>query len=229
MAAAFAVSMCAFINALNYMTVANVLVFQAASPFVAALLAWACLHERLRPATLLAVGVSMCGVAIMVGGSLGPNDLIGDALSAVMSVAFAVTIVLARARPDMPVGVITALSMLIMTVMAAPWADLAPTPSNLVLLAAFGIGQMGVGSLLFTAGAKYVPAADAGLLSVLETVLGPLWVWLAVGEQPGNAVLIGGGLVLAAVAAAGIADQRWRAGTWTERAQPVGPSPPDAR
>jgi drug/metabolite transporter (DMT)-like permease len=101
--------------------------------------------------------------------------------------------------------------MLVMAVMALPWADLTPSPGDFALLAAFGIGQMGIGSLLFTAGAKWVPAADTGLLSVLETVLGPLWVWLAVDERPDPAVLAGGGLVLAAVFVAGLAEQRRRA------------------
>jgi len=211
MAVSFAVSMATFINALVYMRVANVLVFHAASPFFAALLAWVCIRERPRPATLLAVCLSLVGVAIMVAGAIGPNDLFGDALSAVMSLSFAITIVLARARPDLPMGAVTALSMLFMTLLALPWADLAPSTPDLALLAAFGIGQMGVGSLLFTAGAKRVPAVDAGLLSVLETVLGPLWVWLAVDERPDTAVLAGGGLVLGAVLMAGLAEQRRRA------------------
>jgi drug/metabolite transporter (DMT)-like permease len=210
MAVAFAVSMAAFINALTYMRVANVLVFQAASPFFAALLAWVFIRERPRPATLFAVCLSLGGVAIMVGGAIGPNDLIGDALSAVMALSFAISIVLARARPDMPMGAVTALSMLMMTVMALPWADLTPSLPDLALLAAFGIGQMGIGSLLFTAGAKRLPAADAALLSVLETVLGPLWVWLAVDERPDASVLAGGGLVLAAVLMAGLVEQRRR-------------------
>lgn len=211
MAAAFAVSMGAFINALEYMRVANVLVFHAASPFFAALLAWIFIRERPRPATLLAVCLSLIGVAVMVAGAIGPNDLIGDALSAVMALSFAVSIVIARAHPDLPMGAVTALSMLMMAAAALPWADLAPSPPDIALLAAFGIGQMGVGSLLFNTGAKRVPAADAGLFSVLETVLGPLWVWLAVDERPDNAVLAGGGLVLAAVFMAGLAEQRRRA------------------
>jgi drug/metabolite transporter (DMT)-like permease len=210
MAAAFALSMGAFINALTYMRVANVLVFHAASPFFAALLAWVFIAERPRGPTLAAIALSLCGVAIMVAGSLGPDDLKGDGLSAVMSLSFAVTIVLARASPNLPMAGVTALSMLLMAVASLPWADLTPSLPDLGLLAVFGIGQMGVGSLLFTAGAKRVPAADAGLLSVLETVLGPLWVWLAVDERPDPAVLAGGGLVLAAVLTAGLVEGRRR-------------------
>jgi drug/metabolite transporter (DMT)-like permease len=211
MAVAWSVSMVTFINALTYMPVANVLIFQAASPFFAALLGWAAIRERPRSPTLLAILVSLAGVAIMMSGALGPNDMKGDALSALMGASFAVTIVLARARPDLPMAAVTALSMAMTAAAAMPWAILTPTRQELALLAAFGIGQMGVGSLLFTAGAKRIPAADAGLFSVLETVLGPLWVWLAVDEQPDQSVLLGGGLVLAAVLMAGIAEQRRRA------------------
>ncbi|MBS0559118.1 MAG: DMT family transporter [Proteobacteria bacterium] len=211
MVVAWAVSMAAFISALSYMRVANVLVFQAAAPFIAALLAWVALGERPGGVTAAAIGVSMIGVVIMVSGSFGPNDLIGDALSVVMGLAFSVTIVLARGRPLMPLGTVTALAMLLAAGASLPWADLTPGWPAFLLLAAFGIGQQGFGTLLFTWGARRIPAADAGLLSVLETVLGPLWVWLAVDERPDANGLMGGTLVVGAVIVAGIAEQRRRA------------------
>jgi len=211
MVVAWALSMAAFISALTFMRVANVLVFQASAPFIAALLAWVALGERPGGATAAAIGVSLVGVAVMVSGSLGPNDLVGDALSVVMGISFAVTIVLARGRPQMPLGTVTALAMLLTAGGSLPWADLAPGWQPFLLLAAFGIGQMGLGTLLFTMGARRLPAADAGLLSVLETVLGPLWVWLAVDERPDANALLGGSLVIGAVIAAGFAEQRRRA------------------
>src|SRR5438105_4334077 len=86
---------------------------------------------------------------------------------------------------------------------AAPKAfarpGLPPAPSDLVLLALFGVGQMGLGLILFTAGVRLIPAADAGLITVLEVVLAPVWVWLAFGENPGPRALTGGAIVLAAV------------------------------
>ena len=94
--------------------VANVLVFQAASPFFAALLAWLWIGERPRAADFA------CGLRVAARRGdhgrrrVGPNDLIGDALSAVMALSFALTIVLARARSDMPMGAVTALAMLMM-------------------------------------------------------------------------------------------------------------------
>ena len=60
---------------------------------------------------------------------------------------------------------------------------------------------MGLGLLLFTAGVRLIPAADAGLITVLEVILAPVWVWLALGEDPGTRAMVGGTIVLAAVIA----------------------------
>jgi drug/metabolite transporter (DMT)-like permease len=199
MAAAFALSMTAFINALSVTRVANVLVFHAATPFVAAILAWIWIKERPQPLTLAAVCVSLFGVVIMVSGSTAPANLLGSALSGIMVVTFAMAIVLGRANPGQPMGAVTLLAMVFTALMALPFAGFDLSVGDFALLALFGIGQMGLGSRLFTAGVKFLPAADVGLISVLETVLGPLWVWLAVGEAPDQWALGGGGLVLGAV------------------------------
>lgn len=66
-------------------------------------------------------------------------------------------------------------------------------------LAIFGAGQIGLGLILLTIGARLIPAAQVALISLLEVVLGPLWVWLAVGERPGITTVIGGAIVVAAV------------------------------
>jgi drug/metabolite transporter (DMT)-like permease len=77
---------------------------------------------------------------------------------------------------------------------------LSAAPSDFLFLFLFGAGQLGIGLALFTTGARQVPAAEAALMSVLETILGPLWVWLALGEDPGLHGLAGGGLVVTALA-----------------------------
>jgi len=72
----------------------------------------------------------------------------------------------------------------------------------------FGVGQMGLGLLLFTAGVRLIPAADAGLITVLEVILAPVWVWLAFGEDPGTRAMIRGAIVLAAVIAHTLVERR---------------------
>ncbi len=73
----------------------------------------------------------------------------------------------------------------------------------------FGVGQLGTGLLLFTAGARLIPVAEASLIGVLESVLGPIWVWLAIGERPATLSLIGGATILLALIAHSTADLLW--------------------
>jgi drug/metabolite transporter (DMT)-like permease len=70
---------------------------------------------------------------------------------------------------------------------------------DLLLLVSLGIGQVGLGFVLLTLGARLIPAAEIALLSLLEVALGPLWVWLARGEIPAPATLAGGCVILLAV------------------------------
>ena len=72
-------------------------------------------------------------------------------------------------------------------------------PEDLLLILALGVGQMGLGLAFLTIGARLIPAAEVALITLLEVVLGPLWVWLARSEQPSRATLLGGVVVIAAV------------------------------
>jgi len=62
-----------------------------------------------------------------------------------------------------------------------------------------GIVQLGLAYLLFIRGVRHVPAGEASLVSMLEPVLNPVWVFLGYGEKPGVWALAGGGIVIAAV------------------------------
>lgn len=198
-AAAMAVSSAAFIVALNHTTVANVLFLQAASPILAALLARVLLGEAISRQTWLAMLVALVGVGVMVGGPGGWS--LGVAFAAVMMLGFAGSVVFARHRHDISMAPATCLSQLLILVVAAPFASPGSLGGGDVgLLAALGIGQIGAGLAFMTLGARLIPAAEVALLSLLEVVLGPLWVWLANGERPAWTTVAGGVVVVAAVA-----------------------------
>src|SRR2546426_11140814 len=108
----------------------------------------------------------------------------------------------------MPMPAAAALAAALGAMIALSWADpSSATARDLALLALFGIGQLGAGLLLFTAGARLIPVAEASLIAVLESVLGPVWVWLAGGERPGAYSLIGGAVILSALIAHTAADR----------------------
>jgi drug/metabolite transporter (DMT)-like permease len=218
MAVWFATASTCFIMALHRTSVANVLIIQSLSPFMAGLLGWAWMGERVAGRTWAAMGVALLGSAIMVSryfytaaaaGSLG-----GDLLAFTVALSFAAATVLLRRNRGvrmLPAAALAAaLASLVASFAARPGsADL----GDLLLLALFGSGQLGLGMILFTTGARRIPVAEAALIAVLESVLGPVWVWLAIGENPGLPSLVGGAIVLAALAGHTLADLRleWRA------------------
>ena len=208
-AALLAITSCCFLLALDHTSVARVLLWQAISPFLAALLAWAVMREPIPGRTWVAMSAALAGVAVMVGGSLGAASLRGDALCLVMSASWAVVIVITRSRRDISMTPATALGMLIAFCAMAPFAEPGGlTSRDVVLLAALGAGQIALGLILFTAGARLIPAAQAGLITLLEVVLGPLWVWLIYSEKPDTATLIGGSIIIAAVLLHALAELR---------------------
>lgn len=198
-AVAMAVSSGAFIVALNHTTVANVLFMQAASPVVAALLARVLLGEAVTGQTAVAMAVALAGVALMVGGPGGFSLGVGVAL--VMMLGFAAGVVFARHGSDASLLPATCLAQLLIVLVAAPFARWGSIGGHdLGLLVALGVGQMGLGLAFLALGARLIPAAEVALISLLEVVLGPLWVWLARGERPAATTIAGGVVVIAAVA-----------------------------
>jgi drug/metabolite transporter (DMT)-like permease len=213
MAVCFATASTCFIVALNRTSVANVLIIQSLSPFMAGLLGWAWMGEQVAARTWAAMGVALLGSAIMVSRYLyaetAPGSLGGDLLAFTVALAFAGATVLLRRNRHVPMLPAAALAAVLTSVGTAAAARPGSADAgDLLLLALFGSGQLGLGMILFTAGARRIPVAEAALIAVLESVLGPVWVWLAIGENPGVPSLVGGAIVLAALAGHTLADLR---------------------
>jgi drug/metabolite transporter (DMT)-like permease len=157
------------------------------------------LRERVQQRTWIAMALALAGVAVMVGGA-GHGKLLGNAFALGTSVAFAVSVVVMRRHASISMLPATALSQVLVVAIVAPLARWDTIRLRaLPLLAAFGLVPMAGGLALFTIAARLVPVADLTLLLMLEVVLGPLWVWLALAQRPSATTLIGGCGVLAAV------------------------------
>jgi len=198
-AALMAISSGSFIIALNHSSVANILFMQALAPVLAAVLGMA-VGEPVERRTWIAMLVAIAGVAVMVGGPSRPSAL-GLGLSLLMTTAFAATLVITRHKRDVSMAPATCLSQVIVLLLAAPLASPgSATARDGALMVALGIGQIGLGLVFLTIGGRLIPAAEVALITLLEVVLGPLWVWVFLSEQPGVATLLGGAIVLGAVA-----------------------------
>jgi len=188
-----------FIVALNYANVANVLFIQAVAPVVAALLAWIALGEPVSRRSWVAMAIAVLGVALMVGGA-GSGGVIGIGSSLVMALAFAIAIVITRHRRDVSMAPAICLSQLLVVLAIAPLASFgAASEHDLTFLVLLGVGQMGLGLAFLTIGARLIPAAEVALITLLEVVLAPLWVWIAISERPAPTAIAGGIVVILAV------------------------------
>ena len=206
-AVCMAVSSTCFILSLAYTSVANTLILMSTGPYVAGLLGWLVLGERVALRTWLTMSVALAGTVVMVSSSARGGAVVGDLLAIVMAASFATATVLVRRHPEIPMAPAAALATTLAALVALPQADpLAVTARDLALLAFFGVGQFGAGFLLFVVGARLIPAAQSSLIGMLETVLGPVWVWLVLNERPGAASLTGGALILGALLANTLAE-----------------------
>ena len=203
--AGIAVALCvatasgSFIAALNHTSVARVLFILAVSPVLAALLARVTLGEPITRRTVVAMALALAGITLMLGAP-GEGNLAGDGFSFVTALAFALMIVITRWRQDVSMAPATCVSQAILVAVFLPFASPgAIGGDDAAWLAALGIGQIGLGFALLTVGARLIPAAQVGLITLLEVVLGPVWVWLALDERPTTLTLVGGAIVIVAI------------------------------
>ena len=192
------------IYAIQSTTVASALLIFAAAPMFAALLGWLVLGERLRPATGLAIAAAMTGVAVMVSEGFSTGNLIGDLAALGSALGFAIyTVILrrGRSRDMMPSVFLSGLVTIVMSslICLALGHSLVLTASDMSVAMVMGVGQVGLGLVLYTLGSKTVPSAEMTLLSLGEVLLAPVWVWMYMGEVPSRLTVIGGSILLAAI------------------------------
>ena len=193
------------IFALQNTTVANAVFLFAASPMLAAVLGWVLLGERVRGATWASIALAGLGMFVMVREGLATGAIVGNVaaiLSALGFAAFTVTLRWSRAEDTTPSIMLAGLfSMLIAVVMLPLQGETLAAPLPDILIAvALGACLLGTGLILYTVGARVVPAAELTLLSMVEVMLAPVWVWLFLGETASANTFLGGAILLVAIA-----------------------------
>ncbi len=188
-----------FIVAFKNTFVANVSVIYATIPFIAALLERAILREPLRRQTLVAAAVSLAGVGVIVGGSIGSPNLQGDAVALAMVVLNAIYMVLIRAFPETDSVLAGAASGPML--FAAGWFFTDPldvTGQDAALLFLFGV-VFAIATVFWIEGTRLIPAAESGLIGSIETPVAIGLAWIVLAEAPPIASVIGAIVVLAVV------------------------------
>lgn len=203
-----------YVFALLHASVASVVFILSASPLTAAVLGRIILGERIRPATWIASLSALAGVGIMVAGSLDGGGLVGMLFALVTQAGFAGFTVALRSRPGIDMyptvcwaGILALLVAGVAVSAGGIGLDLSAWDVSLCLF--FGIGQLALGMMFYARGSRVLGAAELTLLSLGEVALNPFWVWLVFAEVPPVSTLVGGCVVLGAIAVQA-ADARYR-------------------
>lgn len=193
------------IYAIQTTTIANAVFLFTASPFVAAILGWIILGERVKPWTWAAIALAVFGMYLMVREGLAIGALEGNIaalLSAAGFGAFSVALRWGRVADMLPVSMLGGVFSIFVAGAVLAVQGQPITASLWDGGIAFGIGALilVLGMVMYTLGSRVIPAAELTLLSLIEVLLAPLWVFLFLGETASSATFVGGGVLLAAVA-----------------------------
>jgi len=191
---------CGYVFAMYNTTVANTNFIISLQILFLAVFGYFFLKEKISTVTLASIILAITGVLVMVGNALTPGELTGNLAAFTMPITFAVLIIIVRKYPavDMvPAQFVAGISSCVIGFLLSTKLMISPNDIFLGFLA--GFFQVGFGFIFITIGARTTPSAMVGIIMLSESVLGPVWAFLFVGERPSMFALIGGAIILFAV------------------------------
>lgn len=202
----YALMIVTFVSATKLTTAANAIFLQYTAPIYVLLLAPLVLSEPFRKADAWAIGAAIGGMSLFFVGRLDGGAFAGNVLGIASGLFFGLTVLLLRRDTSRDALASVLLGNLLATLLSLPfaWGKLAVDGKGLALVAYLGIVQMGISYWLFVKGLAHVAAAEASLIGMLEPLFNPVWAFLGLGERPSGWALLGGAIVLVAVALRGL-------------------------
>jgi drug/metabolite transporter (DMT)-like permease len=193
------------IYAIQITTIANAVFLFTASPFVAAILGWIILGERVKPWTWAAIALAVFGMFLMVREGLAMGALKGNIaalLSAAGFGAFSVCLRWGKVGDMMPVSMLGGVFSIFVAgaVLSFGGQAILVSGQDIVISVGMGAAILALGMVAYTLGSRVIPAAELTLLSLIEVLLAPVWVFLILGETATANTFLGGTVLLAAVA-----------------------------
>lgn len=198
----FAASSTGFVTAIRLSTVADTLFILSAAPLFAALISRFALGAPVARHTWITIAVAITGMFVIFGGKLNLSDLFGILAALGAAIAWAgMLVALGQARLSDPTPAM-AFGALLIAISAAAFApDLSVEPSDYLPIALLGVVFLPISFALISRGPRYLPAAEVGLILLLEAVFGPLLAWAVIAQTPSVPTLAGGAIILLALTA----------------------------
>jgi drug/metabolite transporter (DMT)-like permease len=191
----------AFVSANKITTAANAIALQYTAPIFVFVIVYFFYREKITVSTWVSLVAGMLGIVVICAGSAGSPDAAGVAIALLSGLLFAIYMISLRHLKEINPGTLTFLNNLVCCVLLLPFvgSELSLSFNEGWILALMGIVQLGIPYWLFSKGLEKIPVQEASLLVLIEPVLNPIWVALAIGEVPSKATLIGGSLIIASL------------------------------
>ncbi len=199
----FSFSICniTFLISIQNTNVANTLVMIATAPMISAVLGAIFLKELPDKKTWLAIFISLFAVAYIFHDSIEMGNLYGDIFGLITAFGLACNAVLARfakSRDLVPSAVIGKLCVAIFAFFFVENFSL--VGSDQIIIPLMCIMCVAIPFVLVTIAPRYIPAEEVNLFFLLETIIGPIWVWLVINEKPSVEALQGGFIIILTIA-----------------------------
>lgn len=208
-AVSYATLVILFVIANKLTTSANAILLQFTAPIWVALFSGWILKERLTMADWIAVGAVICGMVVFFLGDLDTGNMFGNLIAVLSGIAMAANVIFLKLQKDGSTVEMTLLGNILTFIIALPFFFTSvPNASSLLGLLLLGVFQLGISYILYSLAVRHVSAIEAILIPILEPLLNPVWVYLFTGESPGSYALVGGAIVMTAVVARQISEQK---------------------
>jgi drug/metabolite transporter (DMT)-like permease len=197
---AYALTVTSYVAGTKLTAAANVILLQYTAPIYVALFGFAILKERTTKADWITTGIVIAGMGLFFMDELDISGVWGNILGIISGIGFATVTLLMRKQKDGSSLESILLGNIITAAVGLPFVfGPPPAPTTWIVIIVMAILQLGLPYILYSIAMKSVKALEAVLISVLEPLVNPIWVYLMVGEIPGKWSIIGGIIVLVAV------------------------------
>ena len=199
-AALYATGSGAYMFALKYTTVANVVFIISIQTFFLAVMGYFFLKEKINFSTMIAIILAATGLYVMIGTKISGGSALGNAFAFVIPVAFTLVVTIIRKFNHIDMVPAVAVSGIFALVVGFIFSgSIAITVHDLILVFFFGALQYAPGFICLTLGSRKTPAAKIGIFTFTEALAGPIWAWMFINEVPPLGVFIGGGIIFLAI------------------------------
>ena len=197
----FTVTNITFVISIENTNVANTLIMIALAPMLSAILSFVFLNEIPDKKTWVAIFITTVSVVYIFYDALDTGDLLGNALGLLTALGLAVGAVIIRSAKKIDLVPSAMFGKLLVALIAFYFADNLNLKGNdLTIVPLMCVMCVAIPFVLVTIAPRYITAAEVNLFFLLEVILGPIYVWLVIKEQPSYETILGGSVIFITIA-----------------------------